>query len=373
VAVIIIIAGLYFLTKPPPPEEEIQAYTAFFYLDQNHTDTDFPINLITGEQGVLIISIACYEQRTTEYSCKISLESETTSDEYTDIYSNTWGQTFQLGPKYSVYRNVTLNHDEIFEDFFEFEIVQPGFFNLEMTLYNATNEAPLILTFWITVDCKGTPLVELFGATDCTNCPRAEAALVDIDSEEDITFITYVTDVAGLPGDISHARELEYADDILGYPFSTGHPWAVFAGGPNNELGAGPDVKERYLSQLNDTYLEPMNIMIEGHLNHYGPTLRTNIDVYNYEDTSEQLYIEIFLVEEASRWTNFWGEPIPNAFVDLLVNETTTILGQGVASYPVDWTGTDVLSYSDMRFENVALVVVVWHDGEQVTSAVISA
>jgi hypothetical protein len=78
-------------------------------------------------------------------------------------------------------------------------------------------------------------------------------------------------------------------------------------------------------------------------------------------------------VERASRWLNLQGDPIPNAFVDIVVNGTYNLPASGTTTVPVAWTGTSAVQFSDMRMGNSAIVVVAWHGDAQVTCAVVAS
>jgi ferredoxin len=219
-----------------------------------------------------------------------------------------------------------------------------------------------------------TPFVELFVAMDCSNCPKSEEALVELMDEEVTTFVSYVADAPGISGAIALDREAYFTTSLN---VTAGRPWAVYAGGPNEEQGAASisAVKQIYTDELaNDTYLEPLNVSLAGEIFDSGTDIVVNVTATNIENTTESLRIQVFLLEVKSRWLNdYTHEPIPYAMVDVLLNDTYDISGGDSEAVSITWDGTDVLSYSDFRMSNVAVMAVVWQDDVQVNSKLIES
>ncbi len=216
-------------------------------------------------------------------------------------------------------------------------------------------------------------LTELFVDTGCVNCFKSEDALVELEEEHATDFVSFITDAPGSSGGYSTFREGIYNSQLA--PAALGHPWAIFAGGPGEQVGAlsTATALASYRTYIGAASLAPVNLSIAGNMGASGDTMFANITVSNLGDAQEEITIEAFLVERMSRWLNLQGDPIPNAFVDLAVNGTYPVQAGGSEVIPVTWTGNDALLFSDMRMGNTALVVVAWQGGVQITAKVLSS
>ena len=216
-------------------------------------------------------------------------------------------------------------------------------------------------------------LTELFVDQGCVNCYKSEDALVELEENGETDFVTYVTDAPGVSGDYAAYREKAYAAE-LGQTV-LGHPWAVFAGGPGGVTGAlsTASALADYRTEIGTVSLAPVNVSVTGSLADSQGTMFSNISITNPGASDEALTVEAFLVEKASRWLNLQGDPVPNAFVDLVVNGTYTVPAGGNTVIPVAWTGNDAVQFSDMRLGNTAIAVAVWKGDIQVTCKVIAS
>jgi len=220
-----------------------------------------------------------------------------------------------------------------------------------------------------------TPFVELFVAMDCVNCPKSEEALLDIIEEDDyVNFVSYVGDAPGESGAQALEREYYLAEKVN--LSVIGRPWAVFGGGPEFELGALSQaaVTQIYRDKIKTTYLEPLNVSITGNLIDNTNNLHLNISVAHDDNNTQSLRVQVFVLEVKSRWLNHYTHhPIPYAVVDIPVNDTHDIAGGTIQDLSFTWTGTNDLSYSELRISNLATMVVVWKGDNQVTSKIIES
>lgn len=216
-----------------------------------------------------------------------------------------------------------------------------------------------------------TVFAELFVDMGCVNCYKSEEALVELEADEDLSFVTFITDAPGESGTFSSGRENAYAAELV--PPSLGHPWVIFAGGPGEEMGAltTDAALSAYRAQIAAADLAPVNLSVAGAMSGSGGTLFANITLTNLGDSAENLRTEAFLVERSSRWLNLQGDPIPNAFVDLLANSTFDIPAGGAEVLNISWTGNDAVLFSDMRMGNTAMKIAVWKGENLVTSKTI--
>ena len=127
------------------------AYTDLSIFDSNHENENYPLNLVVGQDGNVIIAVNCNEHEVTNYTIKIKLTEDTSIDNNIE-YTSTWNQAYALNPNDAIYRNITLEHNESFEDSFSFNALQAGAYKFEVFLYNQdTNDPHKIVYLWITV------------------------------------------------------------------------------------------------------------------------------------------------------------------------------------------------------------------------------
>jgi ferredoxin len=210
-------------------------------------------------------------------------------------------------------------------------------------------------------------LSELYVDMGCVNCYKSEHALEELEAVGETNFITFITDAPGVSGEYATYREDAYVDD-LAIPV-LGHPLVVFAGGPGNRLGAVSTEAAiaTYRTEIAAATLSDVELSISGYMSKSGDTLFSNITLTNLERTSESIRVEAFLVERLSQWKNLQGQPIPNAFIDLVANESVSIPANGTSVLPIEWTGTDAIQLSDLRMGNLGMLVVAWDGDVQIT------
>ncbi|MCK4756829.1 MAG: 4Fe-4S binding protein [Thermoplasmata archaeon] len=245
--------------------------------------------------------------------------------------------------------------------------------DLEKVIVNATAMYQEVAGSIVIIDSEKMPMVELFVDMNCVWCPSSEDALVELEHEGITNYITYTTDVVGVSGNYSTYREIEHQGSINGLTASQGHPWAVFNGGPINNLGGGGGIKDDYLVDLAVSGYSPVNLSIDGTLGEESQNLQASITLSNPDEVSQSIDVKAMLVEKISQFPNIRGDPIPNAFIDILVNQTYDIGSGETEAINVTWDGTDVLPYSDFRLSNLALVVSAWEDGVLINSKTIDA
>jgi ferredoxin len=216
-------------------------------------------------------------------------------------------------------------------------------------------------------------LSELFVGMGCVNCYKSEHALEVLEATGESNFATFITDAPGVSGAYASYREDVYQASFG--PAILGHPWAVFAGGPGNSLGAlsTESAIATYRAMIAEAHLAPVNLSLSGYFSRSGEALFSNITVSNLEPANQTVSVEAYVLEKSSRWKNLQGEPIPNAFVDIVANTTLTIAPGDTGVIPASWSGTDQVRFSDMRMGNTAILVTVWKDGVQVTSKLIES
>ncbi len=235
---------------------------------------------------------------------------------------------------------------------------------LEALERHSTGAAPIV-----PVD-PSDPVIfsELYVDMGCVNCYKSEGALELLEENVETNFVTFITDAPGASGEYASYREDAY-DEELAIPV-LGHPLAVFAGGPGNLVGAltMDSAIAAYRAQIAAATLSDANLLISGYMAKSGETLFSNITLMNTENSSGQILVEAFLVERFSQWKNLQGQPIPNAFIDLVANDTVSMPAGGSATVPIAWNGTDAVLFSDLRMGNLGILVVAWDGDRQVTS-----
>lgn len=242
----------------------------------------------------------------------------------------------------------------------------------ESVLAGSINEALSLYRQYGTGTIQSPVFVDLFVDQACTFCPNSEEALVSLQSEGEVAFVTFVSDAPGISGAFTRYREAGYYSEF-GIPAgSQGHPFAVFAGGPVNRLGGSAGVEDSYRADLLATAMAEKNVFVSGSISDAGTSIGIDLSIENRESQEESVFIEAFLVEKSSRWLNVRDEPIPFAFVDLVVNSTYQLQPGIPENISVAWTGTDALQYQNFRAGNLAIVVVGWQGGSQAFSGLIA-
>ncbi|MCK5397109.1 MAG: hypothetical protein KAJ33_02535, partial [Thermoplasmata archaeon] len=206
----------------------------------------------------------------------------------------------------------------------------------------------------------------------CVNCNKSEDALVDLEKEGETSFATFVTDAPGLSGQYASYRE-DILANKMNIDSDIGHPWAVFAGGPGQIIGAASasSAYAEYLTEIESASMLDMNLTFGGQMIDNSGTLDATVSIGNPGDSDETILVEAFLVEKSSRWLNYQGHPIPNAFVDILVNDTYTVPAGEILDIESSWINTTAVQFSDLRLGNIGLVVVAWQDDIQINSLMI--
>jgi uncharacterized membrane protein len=135
--VIAIIASLsvmvYAFTVPKTGEK----FTEFYILDANGTAGDYPTQLSIGENGDLIIGVVNHEHTSADYMIVIDLV------KINFIMNNTTGveEPLELSRASIGYENLTLNHDETWENPFSFSVDEAGDFKVEFQLYKDDDQS----------------------------------------------------------------------------------------------------------------------------------------------------------------------------------------------------------------------------------------
>ncbi|MBI5000020.1 MAG: 4Fe-4S binding protein [Euryarchaeota archaeon] len=211
-------------------------------------------------------------------------------------------------------------------------------------------------------------LVELFVDQQCTYCLYSEDALVELSNKGNVRFMTYVTDAPGESGAFAKWREASYQASLSA---GGAHPWAVFSGGLDDQLGGTTTVKNTYSSIINGSNFQPLNISVSGTISDAGSAARLELSIGSAESSSAPVLLEAAMVERTSRWDNVRDEPIPSAFLGMAMNESISVPAGGWYNRTASWSGTDALPYSSMRLGNLAVVVTAWQGDRIVYSDVI--
>lgn len=242
----------------------------------------------------------------------------------------------------------------------------------EAVLAGSIDEALSLYRQYGTGTIQSPVFVDLFVDQACTFCPNSEEALVSLQSEGEAAFVTFVSDAPGASGAFTRYREAGYYSEFGIPALSQGHPFAVFAGGPVNRIGGSATVEDSYRADLLATTMAEKNVFVSGALSDTGSSIGIDLSIENRESQEESFLIEAFLVEKSSRWLNVRDEPIPFAFVDLVVNGTYALQPGIPENISVAWTGTDAIQYQNFRAGNLALVVVGWQGGSQAFSGIVA-
>jgi uncharacterized membrane protein len=143
--VLIITAGsiIYYAIITPKRGEK---FTEFYILSAGGSAVpqEYPRNLTVDTNATVIVGIVCREYETTTYTLKIRVTPiEGFGTEYNYRKVENWSASIVLASGDAIYRNLTLTHNERWEQKFTFSISMPGKYNLEFLLYKTDNiDAP---------------------------------------------------------------------------------------------------------------------------------------------------------------------------------------------------------------------------------------
>lgn len=147
--VIAIIASMsvmvYAFTVPKTGDK----FTEFYILDANGTTGDYPTSLSIGENGDVIIGVVNHEHTSADYMIVVDLVN------VSFIMNNTTGmeEPVELSRSSIGYQNISLNHDETWENPFSFSIGEAGDFKVEFSLYKDGDQSERYrsLHLWVEV------------------------------------------------------------------------------------------------------------------------------------------------------------------------------------------------------------------------------
>ena len=118
-SILVISCGVLAYAIVTPSPEEI--YTAFYILDENRTATNFQKNITVNETVTVNIGIINNEYSEIDYTIVAGIDNQPNT-----IYTSNWDDVYVLANGTEIFRNITLDNKEIFEDDFQFEINEPG-------------------------------------------------------------------------------------------------------------------------------------------------------------------------------------------------------------------------------------------------------
>ncbi len=131
-----------------------ERFTQLAILGPGGMATDYPGNLTVGETGTVLLSVESFEHETKGYAIVIVLT--TAGDGFFEIGESTinWADTHALTPRIGLAQNFSLEHQEYYNQTFDFSVISQGVWKLQFLLYtegqvvdqNAYREVHLWLT-----------------------------------------------------------------------------------------------------------------------------------------------------------------------------------------------------------------------------------
>ncbi len=133
ITMIIAVCSLFYVITAP---KEGEKFSEFYILDENGTAENYPSNLTIGDNGTVIVGVVCREHERTSYTVEIGLVNLTGERENRTLWRN----------------NFTLEHDQLNEIIFQFNVSDNGTFKLQFLLYiDDIKEPHRELHLWINV------------------------------------------------------------------------------------------------------------------------------------------------------------------------------------------------------------------------------
>lgn len=132
----------YLITRPASGE----SYSEFYLLDINSTTQNYPVNLSVNEVGQVIVSINCNEYHFTEYEILFGLEGAGDTG-----LTSTWDEPQVMNTPILTRRNVTLDHEGVFEDVCEFSFTAAGTYQIVWELEVNGQDTNYQVHLWVEV------------------------------------------------------------------------------------------------------------------------------------------------------------------------------------------------------------------------------
>lgn len=145
IAITLVLASITLAYSLMIPNTE-QEYSTLYYLDANGTAQNYPVNLTISSTGTVIVGISCHEYSTTRYTILAGIEGANVT-----LDSPSWNQTFVLDNSTLVTRDITLDHLELFEERFSFNIPHPGTYKITWALLIDGQQTDYNTHLWVEV------------------------------------------------------------------------------------------------------------------------------------------------------------------------------------------------------------------------------
>ncbi len=144
--VIVLIAAFTTLAYVITVPTEGKKFTQLYILHDNEIVNEYPTALTTGENATVRVGVICNEWRTVNYTVVANIENATHV-----IYYDGWSQTFNLTNDTGIARYISLDHENKFEEEFNFRFNEPGRYKLIWQLYMDGKETDYEVHLWVDV------------------------------------------------------------------------------------------------------------------------------------------------------------------------------------------------------------------------------
>jgi uncharacterized membrane protein len=135
-------AILYLVVNPA----EEGPYTEFYLLDQNHMLENLPKNLTVNEIGTIYVGIVNHEKVLVNYTLIVSLSNSSVPMAYDN------SSVITASASQDIAANITLNHDGMFEQEYEFSFPAPGRYRIEWQLLIEGQETNYNVHMWVNIN-----------------------------------------------------------------------------------------------------------------------------------------------------------------------------------------------------------------------------
>lgn len=112
-----------------------ERFTQLAILGPGGMATDYPRNLSVGQDARVLLSVKSFEHRTANYTVAIVLTSLADNTTVVDSWSIDWDEVHTLTPNRAIAQNFTLEHEQYYNQTFDFEVVQQGDWKLQFLLF----------------------------------------------------------------------------------------------------------------------------------------------------------------------------------------------------------------------------------------------
>ncbi len=112
-----------------------ETFTQLALLDANGMADDYPRNLTVGEEALVLLTVKSFEHEPVNYTIVIVLTNSTNYNFTVGQESIAWNATHPMSPFVGISQDFSLEHEEYYNQSFDFSVTSPGTWKLQFLLF----------------------------------------------------------------------------------------------------------------------------------------------------------------------------------------------------------------------------------------------